>query len=62
VQFPIGHPRRRKEAAPMLRTKLEASLARRFPRQRCERILALCDDARRLDRTPVSEFVDLLVM
>ena len=62
VQYPIGHPRRRAEAAPMLRTKLEASLARRFPRQRCERILALCDDARRLDRTPVSEFVDLLVM
>ncbi|HEU0289172.1 MAG TPA: bifunctional 2-methylcitrate dehydratase/aconitate hydratase [Burkholderiales bacterium] len=62
VQYPIGHPRRRAEAAPMLRTKLEASLARRFPRQRCERILALCDDARRLDRTPVNEFVDMLAM
>lgn len=62
VQYPIGHPRRRAEAAPVLRAKLEASLARRFPRQRCERILALCDNARKLDQTPVNEFIDSLII
>ncbi|MGH8633151.1 MAG: bifunctional 2-methylcitrate dehydratase/aconitate hydratase [Burkholderiales bacterium] len=61
VQYPIGHPRRRAEVLPVLKAKLEASLARRFARKRCDQILALCGDARRLDRTPVNEFVDLLV-
>ena len=62
VQYPVGHPKRRAEAAPVLRAKLEASLARRFPRQRCKRILELCDDARKLDQTPVNEFIDSLIM
>ena len=62
VQYPVGHPRRRAEAAPVLRAKLEASLARRFPRQRGERILELCDNARKLDQTPVNEFIDSLIM
>ena len=61
VEFPAGHPRRRKEFMPVLRSKLEASLARRFaPKQRA-RILALSDEAKRLDRTPVHEFVELFV-
>jgi len=61
VQYPIGHPRRRAEVLPVLRAKFETSLARRFARKQCDRILALCGDVRRLDRTPVNEFVDLLV-
>lgn len=61
VEYPMGHPRRRAEVLPVLKAKLEASLARRFARKQCERILELCGDARRLDRTPVNEFVDLLV-
>jgi len=61
VVYPMGHPRRRAEFMPVLKAKLEASLARRFARKRCEQILKLCGDARRLDRTPVNEFVDLLV-
>jgi 2-methylcitrate dehydratase len=61
VEYPIGHPRRRREVAPVLRTKLEASLARRFAPKRRDVILALCEDARRLDTTPVNEFVDLFV-
>ncbi len=62
VEYPIGHPRRRKEVGPVLRQKFEASLARRYaPKQRA-RILALCDDAEKLDRTPVNEFVDLFVV
>jgi 2-methylcitrate dehydratase len=61
VEYPIGHPRRRKEVAPVLREKFEASLARRYaPKQRA-RILALCGDAKKLDATPVNEFVELFV-
>ena len=46
---------------PVLKAKLEASLARRYaPKQRA-RILELSEDAPRLDRTPVNEFVDLFV-
>jgi 2-methylcitrate dehydratase len=62
VEFPLGHPRRRKEFMPVLRSKLKASLARRFaPKQRA-RILELSDEAKRLDRTPVHEFVELFVI
>jgi 2-methylcitrate dehydratase len=61
VEYPPGHPRRRKEFMPVLKKKLEASLARRFaPKQRAP-ILALAEDAPRLDRMPVNEFVDLFV-
>lgn len=62
VEYPPGHPRRRKEFMPVLKAKLESSLARRFaPTQRAQ-ILALTEDAPRLDRTPVHEFVDLFVV
>jgi 2-methylcitrate dehydratase len=62
VEYPLGHPRRRAEVLPVLKAKFEASLARRFARKQCDRILELCGDARRLDRTPVNEFVDMLVV
>lgn len=61
IEYPLGHPRRRSEAVPVLRAKFEASLARRFPPKQRAMILRLCDDARALDRTPVNEFLDLLV-
>ena len=62
IEYPIGHPRRRAEVAPVLRAKLEASLERRFPPQQRQRILALCGDAPALDRTPVNKFVDAFVV
>jgi 2-methylcitrate dehydratase len=61
VEYPPGHPRRRKEFLPVLRTKLVASLERRFPPERRQRILELYDDPARLDRMPVHEFVDCFV-
>ena len=61
VEYPPGHPRRRKEFMPVLKRKLEVSLARRYAPKQRSRILELCDDAPRLDRTPVHEFVDLFV-
>jgi 2-methylcitrate dehydratase len=61
IEYPPGHPRRRKEFMPVLRSKLEASLARRFAPEQRARILELSEDAQRLDRTPVHEFVALFV-
>ena len=62
VEYPLGHRVRRDEATPHLDRKFEDSLAGRLPRDRAERVLALCHDREALERTPVHELVDLLVM
>jgi 2-methylcitrate dehydratase len=61
-EYPIGHKRRRKEGMPVLVEKFKTNLARRLPEQRQKAILDLCLDAERLQRTPVSDFVDLFVV
>ncbi len=61
VEYPIGHKRRRKEGMPVLVEKFRVNLARRFPEKQRQAILDLCLDAKRLDATPVHEFVDLMV-
>jgi 2-methylcitrate dehydratase len=60
-EYPIGHKRRRKEGMPVLVEKFKTNLARRLPEARQKAILELCMDARRLQDTPVNEFVDLFV-
>ena len=60
VEFPMGHPKRLKDAGPVLRKKFESSLARRFGAKRVKQILALCDDGRRFEATPVRDFMTLL--
>jgi 2-methylcitrate dehydratase len=60
VEYPIGHKRRRKEGMPVLVEKFRTNLARRFPEKQRRAILDLCLDARRLEATPVNEFVDLM--
>jgi 2-methylcitrate dehydratase len=62
VEYPIGHKRRRKEGIPHLVEKFERNLARVFPAQRQRAILELCKDQKRLEQTPVNEFVDLMVI
>ena len=61
-EYPIGHKRRRKEGMPVLVEKFRTNLARRFPAKQQKAILDLFLDANRLDKTPVSEFVDLMVI
>jgi 2-methylcitrate dehydratase len=61
-EYPIGHKRRRKEGMPVLVEKFKTNLARRFPAKQQAAILELCLDARRLESTPVDEFVDLFVI
>jgi 2-methylcitrate dehydratase len=60
-EYPIGHRRRRAEGMPILVEKFKTNLARRFPERQQRAILELCLDARRLEATPVNEFVDLMV-
>jgi len=61
-EYPIGHKRRRKEGMPVLVEKFRTNLARRFPARQQRVILDLCLDAKRLQATPVNEFVDLFVI
>jgi 2-methylcitrate dehydratase len=62
VEYPIGHKRRRKDGIPLLVEKFQRNLARRFPEKQQKAILELCLDAKRLEQTPVHEFVDLMVI
>src|SRR5689334_5277263 len=61
-EYPIGHKRRRKEGMPLLVAKFKLNLARRFPEKQQKAILDLCLDADRLAKTPVNEFVDLMII
>ncbi len=62
VEYPIGHRRRRHEGIPLLEAKFRRNLERRFPKDRREAILDLCRDPKRLEATPVKEFVELFVI
>jgi len=62
VEYPIGHRRRRKEGMPVLVAKFRTNLARRFPAKQQGAILDLCLDPKKLEATPVNEFVDLFMI
>jgi len=58
VEYPLGHRRRRSEGVPQLEAKFRTNLARRFAPKQRQAILSLTQDQRRLETTPVNEFVD----
>ena len=62
IDYPAGHPIRRSEVLPVLVEKFESSIRRRFSPERCDRILALCNDPQALDRTEVHRFTDLFAL
>ncbi|MDX8000641.1 bifunctional 2-methylcitrate dehydratase/aconitate hydratase [Xenorhabdus sp. Reich] len=62
VEFPIGHARRRKEGIPLLEEKFKTNLARRFPEERQQKILAASLDLMSLRDIPVNEYLDLYVI
>ena len=62
VEYPVGHRRRRTEGIPLLIGKFENNLATRFPATQTQRILDLCMDGAALAKTPVNEFMDLMVI
>lgn len=60
VLKPIGDPARREEGIPLLLTKFEHAVARRYARKQREAILRTCLDQGALLATPVPVFTDLL--
>jgi len=62
VEYPIGHRRRRKEGIPVLVEKFKRNLALKIAPRKAAQILALCDDQKRLESTPVQDFVGLFVV
>ena len=62
VEYPIGHKRRRAQGLPLLEAKFRANLARRFPKQQQDAILAVSLDRSKLEALPVHEYVDLHII
>ncbi|MBE8595855.1 bifunctional 2-methylcitrate dehydratase/aconitate hydratase [Xenorhabdus sp. BG5] len=62
VEFPIGHARRRKDGIPLLEEKFKTNLARRFPQEQQQKILAISLDLMSLRDIPVNEYLDLYVI
>ncbi len=62
VEFPIGHRTRRQEGIPKLIEKFNRNLRTCFPDYRAERIEQMCADQETLERTPVVEFMNQLVI
>ena len=62
VEYPLGHRRRRHEGIPLLEAKFRTNLARRFPKEQREAIVELCRDQKRVEATPVNEFVDMFII
>ncbi|WP_394831556.1 bifunctional 2-methylcitrate dehydratase/aconitate hydratase [Pendulispora rubella] len=58
VEYPIGHKRRRAEGIPLLEQKFRRNLARRFGEVQQREILAMSLDPKKLEATPVHEYVD----
>ncbi len=62
VEYPIGHKRRREEGIPELLKKFRINIARRFPEKQQQAILTLSLDHTQLINTPVTTFVDAMVI
>jgi 2-methylcitrate dehydratase len=62
VEYPIGHRRRRTEGMPVLEQKFLNNLRTRFPEQRSQQIMKLCQAPETLATTPVNAFLDLFTI
>jgi len=60
VDYPLGHPKRRKEGIPLLIEKFDRNLARVYAGKQRRAIRDVCLDRARLAALPVNEFFDML--
>ncbi|HYK16127.1 MAG TPA: bifunctional 2-methylcitrate dehydratase/aconitate hydratase [Burkholderiales bacterium] len=60
VDYPLGHPKRRKEGIPLLIEKFDRNLARVYAEKQRRAIRDVCLDRARLAALPVNEFFDML--
>ena len=61
IDYPVGHPRRRREALPLVEEKFRRSVERFLPGKRQGAVLDACGDMARLRRLPFHQFMDLFV-
>ncbi|HET6248599.1 MAG TPA: bifunctional 2-methylcitrate dehydratase/aconitate hydratase [Tepidisphaeraceae bacterium] len=61
VEYPVGHRRRRAEAAPLLRSKFQACVTKRLPGKMAREIVAMFNEPAKLDAMPVDEFMALFI-
>jgi len=62
LEYPLGHQRRRKEALPLLLEKFKNNLAAHYRPEKIEELCALFSDQERLEKLPVTAFVDLFAV
>ena len=62
VDYPLGHPKRRKEGIPLLIEKFDRNIARVYAEKQRRAIRDLCLDRTRLAAMPVNEFMELLAV
>jgi 2-methylcitrate dehydratase len=62
VEYPLGHRRRREEGIPLLVKKFQENLATHLPASKAKAIMDVCQDAPRLERMPVDEFMGMWVV
>ena len=62
VSYPLGHRFRRDEGIPLLEEKFRRNLSLRFPPLQQQAITVLCRDQAKLEKIPVNEFIDMLVI
>lgn len=61
-EYPIGHRARRAEGIPKLLTKFRDSLNTRFPKRQQDEIWAMFENRAELEKMPVHEFMDKLLI
>lgn len=61
VLYPVGHRFRREEGIPLLIEKFERNLETAFDRARCEEIMRICTDSKRLGEASVCDFMTSFV-
>jgi 2-methylcitrate dehydratase len=62
IEYPLGHPRRREDALPLLVRKCRENLSSRFTPDQASDFTDLCLDADRLEGMAVNEFMEMLVV
>lgn len=60
IEFPLGHRRRRDEAAPLLRQKFLYNMSTRFSQHRVDEFLELLRDRHKFNEMPVHLFMEML--
>ena len=61
VEYPVGHRHRRHEGIPLLERKFLNSLQNIYSKERCDKIYILCLDQKKIEQTPVNEFMDMFL-